>query len=357
MIAFSSEKKMLGIGLMSGTSVDGLDISAAYYSKKKDKYSFEFINGKTVLYNNEWKEKLLNAEYLSARDLQKLQVDFAKFCGEEVNIFLEKNHLQANFIASHGHTVFHQPELGYTLQIGCGATIAAKTGILTISDFRQKDVALGGQGAPLVPIGDLYLFSDYNICINLGGFANVSLKKNGSIVAFDICPLNIVLNELCKKINLPYDNEGIIARNGKLDNNLLKQLNEIEFYKSQHPKSLGAEWVKDKITPLLKNFEEEISIYDLICTYTEHAATQIANKIPENSNKVLISGGGAFNKYLLERIQLKTQAQIYVPELNIINYKEAVVFGFIGYLRIHSEINVLKSVTGAKKDSCSGVIH
>jgi len=357
MIALSSEKKKLGIGLMSGTSLDGLDIAACYYEENIDKYQYKVIEVTTVNYSETWKNRLQSAENLSGRALQELHIDFARFCANEVNKFLKQHNLKPDFISSHGHTVFHQPQLGYTLQIGCGATIAAITGVTTIADFRQTDVAHGGQGAPLVPIGDLLLFNEYEVCINLGGFANISVKENGNMLAYDICPVNIVLNDLCKRINLPYDDQGIIAKNAKLNLNLLEELNNLGFYKQKPPKSLGAEWVRNKFTSIINQFENEMLVQDIIATITAHAAIQIANAIPSKTRNVLITGGGAHNTFLINSIQEKTRAQVHVPELNVINYKEAIIFGLIGLLRLNNKINILKTVTGAKKDSCSGLIH
>lgn len=357
MIALSSKKKILGIGLMSGTSLDGLDIAACYYEQNNDKYQYKVISADTIYYSDSWKNRLLNAENISGRALQELHIEFARFCSNEINTFLKRKNLKPDFVASHGHTVFHQPHLGYTLQIGCGATIAANTGITTISDFRQTDVASGGQGAPLVPIGDLYLFSEYEACINLGGFANISVKENNQIVAYDICPVNIVLNELCGKLNLPYDDQGNIAKAGNVNLEFLKKLNELEFYIKKAPKSLGAEWVRRQITPIVDQFENEVIVQDLIATITKHAAIQIVAAIPLNTKNVLVTGGGALNTFLISLIQEKTRAHIHVPELNLVNYKEAIIFGFLGFLRLNNKTNILKAVTGAKKDSCSGVIH
>ena len=357
MIALSSEKNKLVIGLMSGTSLDGLDIAACYYEQNNDKYQYKVVDVTTINYSDSWKNRLLHAENLSGRALQELHIDFARFCAQEVKDFLKNKNIKPDFIASHGHTVFHQPQLGYTLQIGCGATIAANTGVTTISDFRQTDVALGGQGAPLVPMGDLLLFSDYEVCINLGGFANISVKENRDILAFDICPVNFVLNDLCKKLNLPYDHNGDIAKSGNINSQLLEHLNQIEFYREKAPKSLGAEWVKNHFIPIIQQFENGAAVQDIIATVTAHAAFQIAKAIPITAQSALVTGGGALNNFLISSIQEKTRAHINVPELNVINFKEAIIFGFLGFLRSNEFINVLKSVTGARKDSWSGVIH
>ena len=258
---------------------------------------------------------------------------------------------QVDFIASHGHTIFHQPENNYTLQIGCGKTISQTTKITTINDFRSLDVYLNGQGAPLVPIGDLLLFPKHKYCINLGGFANISIKKNEKIIAFDICPANIVLNDICKKIGIGYDCNGDIAREGKIVPTLLQQLNKLDFYIKKAPKSLGREWVEEHISPILKNHKPE----DLICTFCEHIAIQIGKFLADES--ALFTGGGVFNSFLIERITFHSKSKILIPNKELIEFKESLIFAFLGVLRIRNEINCIQSVTGADRDNCGGHIH
>ena len=343
------------VGIMSGTSLDGLDLVFSKYTYS-NRWTFEIIKTETISYDKSWKEQLKNAESLSALALTKLHKDYGRFIGEKINQFLHEVKEKPDLIASHGHTVFHQPQHKITLQIGDGAEIASLTGITTISDFRSLDVALGGQGAPLVPIGDELLFNEYDYCLNIGGFANISMIKNQKRVAFDICPANIVLNQLANKLNQPFDIDGNAGQLGTTDSNLLNQLNQIDFYQRPYPKSLGKEWIDEFILPVLTRSALEIN--DQISTFYDHISDQITRIISGNpGKKVLVTGGGAYNKYLIERIRAKTQTQIIIPPKNIIEYKEALIFGLLGILRLNRKINCLSTVTGAKASSSSGIIH
>jgi len=343
------------VGVMSGTSLDGLDIVLCEFSFK-DKWTFEILNSETISYSDEWKNRLLNAPVVTGYDLSILDKEFGFFIGNSINEFLQDINLNIDLIASHGHTVFHQPEKKLTLQIGDGHEIATATNILTISDFRSKDVALGGQGAPLVPIGDKLLFNNYDFYINLGGFANISFEQNDQRLAYDICPANIILNFLANKLNYEYDKNGALGFLGKLDSQLLKELNQLEYYKKDHPKSLGKEWLIDTFLPTLE--KSEISVKDKIRTVYEHIAIQIANAISvKKQSTSIFTGGGVYNKFLINLIKQKTNTEIIIPDNNIIEFKEAIIFAFLGVLRFNNEINCLSSVTGAKKDSSGGIIH
>ena len=342
------------IGLMSGTSLDGLDICYVKFSKDKN-YSFEIIKADTIQYPEKWNVKLKNAFTSDARVLFETDIEYGTFLGEKVNEFIKKHSIkEVDFVASHGHTIFHKPEEGITLQIGSGEQIAKKTDITTVCDFRTQDVKLGGQGAPLVPIGDELLFHNYDYCLNLGGFANVSYAKDGKRIAFDICPVNIVLNYYTRKIGLPYDDKGSLAASGVINEDLLKALNELDFYKQNSPKSLGLEWVEAFIFPLIDSYNLETK--DILRTYVEHVAYQIAKVIQQNPI-VLITGGGAFNSFLIERLEFYLQQQLPQALKLLIDFKEALIFAFLGLLRLTDQINVLSSVTGAKKDHSSGVIY
>ena len=247
----------------------------------------------------------------------------------------------------------HQPENGLTLQIGNLPEIAELLQQTVVCDFRVQDVQLGGQGAPLVPIGDQLLFSEYDYCLNLGGFANCSFEENGKRIAYDICPVNIVLNFLAEKLNLPYDDQGKIARNATVDLNLLDVLDTLQFYRQPPPKSLGLEWVKQFIFPVIE--KANISAEDALATMTEHVATQLAAQFKEGSS-VLVTGGGAYNTYLLERVRVHKNLHLKVPETQLVEFKEALVFGLLGVLRLRDAVNCQASVTGAKRDHSSGVI-
>lgn len=347
-------KTKLGIGLMSGTSLDGLDICLAEY--KIESSEFKIIKAETIGYSSYWYQKLKDSVLLSAEELTELNVEYGFFLGDCVNQFIHRNNIrQIDFIASHGHTVFHNPEKKYTLQIGRGEAIFSKTGIPVIYDFRTADVIYGGQGAPLVPIGDENLFSGYDACLNLGGFSNISFKRNQKRIAFDICPVNIVLNRLAEKLGQEFDKDGLIARKGVKNKELTEKLDRLEFYRQEPPKSLGIEWCNENIFPLLSAFDE--SVENIISSFTEHISNQISAVLNQNQIKnVLITGGGVYNKYLIELLTSKTETEIIIPEKEIIEYKEALIFGWMGLLRLENQINVLSSVTGSIKNHSAGII-
>ena len=348
-----NKKEIFVIGLMSGTSLDGIDLVYAKFDKSK--YSdFEILASETVSYSDNWKSKLQKAILFSDEKLKELDLDYGKLLGENINNFIKKFTINTiDFIASHGHTVLHQPNKGITLQVGNGQLIADVTKQKIVCDFRTQDVEFGGQGAPLVPIGDALLFSEYDYCLNLGGFSNVSFKMEGKRIAFDICPVNIVLNYYANKLGLEYDESGEIASKGKLNQPLLAQLNALPFYSQNPPKSLGLEWVKENIFPLIDAVETDIST--ILRTFVEHVAVQISKIIKEN-NSVLVTGGGAFNSFLIKRIQQNSNSKILLPKKELIDFKEALIFAFLGLLRFDNQVNCLGSVTGAKQDHSSGMI-
>jgi len=347
------KNKMNVIGIMSGTSLDGLDLVAAEFHQVEGNWNFAIYAAETIPYSAEREEKLKNSPSLSMEKLLELHAEYGRFIGTETNLFIEKTGFIPDLIASHGHTVFHQPEKGFTFQVGYGAKIAATTKITTVSDFRTEDVALGGQGAPLVPVGDRLLFSDYDYCLNLGGFANISFEKNNQRVAFDICPVNFILNYFAVKQGLPFDKGGELGRKGNINNDLLKKLNHLNFYLKQPPKSLGREWMEQVFMPVLTNCK--ITEKDKLRTIYEHIAQQIANA-PSGSGKMLVTGGGAFNTFLIKRISNYTDTVMIIPQKEIVNFKEALIFAFLGVLRIQNKTNCLASVTGALHDHCAGIV-
>ena len=346
---------LTGIGVMSGTSIDGLDLIAVTFYKSNNKICYDVSASETIPYSSTWKNSFLHATELSAVGLRKLDVEFAHFISKSALEFIKEKNWKPDFISSHGHTIFHQPNSGYTHQIGCGSTIAALTGIQTVCDFRQGDVALGGQGAPLVPIGDQLLFSDYTYCLNLGGFANVSYELNGSRVAFDISPLNVVLNNLARRLGADYDDEGKLADSGKLIPELYEQLNLLEYYQIDAPKSLGTEWVEEKITPLLAKYSVNNEIADLLNTFGSHFAFQIGQVL--KSGKTLVTGGGAKNSWLMKQIKLHSISTMELPSGDLIDNKEALIFALLGYLRLNEIPNTLPSVTGAIRPISAGAVY
>ena len=355
------------IGLMSGSSLDGIDLVDAdfWYDGK---WHFEIVAKDNVDYDETWKRRLSEAFYWTCvktdenPSLKKLDIEYGQFLGQVTKRFIKKYNLHPEIVASHGHTIFHRPQEHYTLQIGDGQALADECGVMVINDFRTEDVLKGGQGAPLVPIGDKLLFADYPICLNIGGIANVSYDVDGQRIAYDICIANQALNFLSNRLALPYDRDGLIGRSGTIDNQLLTTLNSHPFYSEKYPKSLGREFFEENIKPLL---EKRDDIANVMATFVEHIATQICVAIETDyhpslhlPSALLITGGGAKNKFLVERIQAHTKHQVVVPSDDIIDYKEALVFAFLGLLRKRNEINVLKSVTGAESDSSSGnVFH
>ncbi|MCF6242384.1 MAG: anhydro-N-acetylmuramic acid kinase [Bacteroidales bacterium] len=352
------------VGIMSGTSLDGLDIALCHFKVNNDEWKFKILKAKTYDYDEDWKTRLQNADKLNGFELIKLHKEFGKFIGTSVNRFLTGVIQRTDLIGSHGHTVFHLPEQQINFQLGDGAMIAAITGINTVSDFRTLDIALNGQGAPLVPIGDYFLFRKYDFCINLGGFANISfIDENNKQIAYDICPTNIVLNELAQTKGLEYDKNGELGKKGSINNTLLSELNSLSFYKQKAPKSLGKEWIDDIVKPLLNKYQ--IPVEDKMRTFYEHAAQQIANSINHNvqetkENKetsVLFTGGGTHNEFLMELIKDKSKASVIIPAKEIIDYKEALIFAFLAVLRLRRQINCLSSVTGSKADNSGGIVH
>ena len=359
------------IGLMSGTSLDGLDIAYCSLTPPSTplrkgspkeraalKWKYKIIVAETIKYSSHWKAKLDSLTTATAYELALIHSEYGHYIGKQVKRFIDKNKIKADFISSHGHTVFHQPNNRMTFQIGSGAAIAAECSLPVVCDFRTMDVALGGQGAPLVPIGDQLLFPDYDSCLNLGGFANISFEQNKKQVAFDICPVNIILNTLSLKIDQEYDNKGNTARSGKVNTALLKELNNLSYYKKSgnKPKSLGKEWVIENIFPILKKYN--LGVNDMLRTFNEHIAIQIKNTFDKKGHKkILVTGGGTYNDFLIETIRAHTSHQLIIPDKKIIDFKEALIFALLGVLRIREEINSLSSVTGASQNSAGGCIY
>ena len=341
------------IGIMSGTSLDGLDLAYCRFDYQ-EKWTYQILVAETITYPAEWDLKLRSLHLLSGEELLKEHESYGTYIGQSVAHFMQRHHVSADFIASHGHTVFHQPQNGFTFQAGDGAAIAAACGLPVVSDFRSADVALGGQGAPLVPIGDRLLFSDFGFCLNLGGIANISFEKQGQRVAYDVCPCNLLLNYLAQRLGKSYDRDGDIAATGKINPRLLQQLDDRDFYSKPFPKSLGREDIEQDFLPLL---DAETTVPDLLATVCAHIAKQVARSIPAvATGRILVTGGGAFNTYLLACIRGACAVEIVSGSPDKINFKEALIFAFLGVLRWRNENNVLSSVTGATRDHCSGSI-
>ncbi len=350
------------IGLMSGTSLDGLDIACCTFWKTENAWHFRLDCAESLAYTPDMQQKLKTSIHLSGLDLLLFHNAYGTWLGEQVRTFVEKHQLAPDAVASHGHTVFHQTDKRLTFQLGAGYSLAAAAKLPVIADFRSADVALGGQGAPLVPIGDAHLFGAYDFCLNLGGIANVSFQQQGLRVAYDICPINMLLNHLIAPLGLPYDAGGQRARSGTLNKNLLDALNRLPFYTQPFPKSLGYEWFVEAVLPLVKTHTDHTE--NLLHTAVVHAAQQIAAAIlphasPAKVFQLLATGGGAYNTFFIEQLQeaLGERVRVVVPSPEIIEFKEAIVFAFMGALHLVGEKTCLKSVTGATQDTSSGVYY
>jgi anhydro-N-acetylmuramic acid kinase len=345
------------IGVMSGTSLDGIDLAYIHF-EKNTRWNFKILVAETIPYEASFEHELREAIQYDSEKLQQFDEVYTKFLAETIQTFIKKHTIDnLDAVCSHGHTILHQPENGITYQIGNLSILGEllkKHAKNIVCDFRVQDVALGGQGAPLVPIGDELLFSEYDYCLNLGGFANVSFHKSGKRIAYDICPVNIVLNKYAKQLGFNYDDKGNLAKSGTYLLSLGEELHNLSYYKQKPPKSLGLEWVQEEIFPRLDAFKrKEI---DILRTFTEHIARQLARNFTVNA-KVLVTGGGAYNEYLMKKITYHKKVDIIKPSNELIEYKEALIFGFLGILRLRNEVNCLKSVTGAIKDHSSGKIY
>jgi anhydro-N-acetylmuramic acid kinase len=345
------------LGIMSGTSLDGIDLCLTEFKLFRDEWAYSIIATQTEKYSNDWGKELRSVEAKSAVELVELDFRYGKYLGKIASKFLLENNQSADAIASHGHTIFHQIEKGFTYQLGQGASIAAASGTLCVSDFRSLDVALGGQGAPLVPFGDAKLFGSYSACVNLGGIANLSFKRDEERIAFDVSACNMVLNYFMIKFHqTEFDMDGELSRTGKLIPELYTDLNKVDFFKTSGPKSLGKEWVFEKIIPLIESRKD--SLPDQLFTFTKHIAFQIASTLKSNniSKNILFTGGGSKNKLLIDLLKAEG-LEFELPPVAMIDFKEALIFAFLGLKRILGETNTLRSVTGASKNSCGGSVY
>ena len=345
------------IGVMSGTSLDGVDLAHIQFEINNHKWSYEIYECDTISYPTEIISKLRNGINFNTQELSDLNEEYTQLLGNIISEFISKNQISTiDAVCSHGHTILHQPQNGFTLQIGNLPEIAKIIKQKVVCDFRVQDVKLGGQGAPLVPIGDKILFSEYEYCLNLGGFSNISFEENNQRIAFDISPVNTVLNFYATTFELEYDDKGKISASGNLNAEVLNELNNLEFYQKSFPKSLGFEFVQETVLPLLESYT--ISTEDKMHTFTEHVAFQIGKILQSKSGKLLVSGGGVYNDFLINRMKNHLpNIEIIIPNEKTIQFKEALIFALLGVLKLRNEINVLASVTGAKHDHSSGEIY
>ena len=341
------------VGLMSGTSLDGLDLCCVAFDYD-GRWHYRIVQAESVDYPADLRGKLATAQSMTALEYARLHSDYGLYLGAQVKVFVDRYGLKPDLVASHGQTIFHQPGVRFTAQIGSGAGIAAVSGIDTVCDFRTTDVALGGQGAPLVPIGDAVLFGDYDACLNLGGFSNISFAEGEKRLAYDICPVNFVLNRYAGRLGLPYDRDGALARGGHVCAELLAALNALPFYTQRGPKSLGRERVESDVYPLVDSFG--LPEADVLATFVEHVAQQVSRQV--KGGRVLVTGGGARNGFLVERMQAcAPHARYVVPDPLTVDFKEALIFALLGALYVADRPNCLASVTGAVHDNIGGCLY
>lgn len=339
---------------MSGTSLDGLDVCCATFTRRKQGWGFNIDCAKVYEYSDELCRKLgTEAQNMSAKDFCALHSEYGFFLGERVNDFIKEYGVKPDLISSHGHTIFHEPVKKLMCQIGDGAAIAAVTGIPVVSDFRRLDIMLGGQGAPLVPIGDRLLFGEYDYCLNIGGFSNISYESSEGRIAFDVSPVNYVINHYCRQIGVAFDKDGEIARCGCVNKETLKVLDDLQYYHQKPPKSLGREWVENNIFPILDS--SGLSIEDKLRTFYEHAAIQLS-KVTQPGRSLFITGGGTYNKFLISRISELSKDEIIIPDSQVIEYKEALIFALLGIMYMENQPSCLSSVTGATHDNIGGML-
>lgn len=350
------------LGIMSGSSMDGVDLALCEIGHDGDRYVYKLLATETYAYDEKWRLRLSKLRTQNAMAYAKTDVFYAHHLANLVNQFKQNNDFSIDLIASHGHTIYHNPEQMLTAQVGDGATLAALTEIPTVSDFRRGDVALGGQGAPLVGIGDEYLFREFDFCLNLGGFANISNQYNGERVAFDIAACNILTNRLARDRELSYDKNGEIAASGNINYDMLEDLNNVDFYQEQGPKSLNRDWISKALWPVVKEYRE-LPLEDRMKTLVDHIAFQIGKSVEHLSDgnsdgkRLYVTGGGAFNHTLIDHIKSHTEAEVVIPNEDVVNYKEALIFAFLGYLRVNNKENTMASSTGAKKNVVSGALN
>lgn len=355
------------IGIMSGSSLDGLDIAYCTFTPINEGWSYDILFAECMPYPLEWQRRLRQAPRLNGRNLWQLHIEYGHYLGKTVQIFIEKYQLQQEIllIASHGHTIFHEPSQKMTCQIGDGAAIAFHTQKMTICDFRSSDLAAGGQGAPMVPILDRWLFKDHLFCLNIGGIANISAKTNSSMIGFDVCYANQVLNRLAQQLKAKYDKDGMLARHGQVIPALLDDLSRLPFLAQDYPKSLNNQGVATDIMPLLRQHSR--NPFDLLRTFTEHIAQEVKRSIDkiysteqlpqQATDSLLVTGGGAFNVYLIDRIRYNIGIPIIVPNKRTIEFKEALLMAFAGLLRHQQQNNFYREVTGAERNVVGGGVY
>lgn len=352
---------MVVLGTISGSSLDGLDVALCRIEHEGDQFSWELLAGDTIPFPDELVAKLALGERMNVNELCITEVAFSRFCGQAIHDFLKRNNARADYVSSHGHTITHHPELGYTLQIGDGAIMAEMTGLPTVVDSRANDVARGGQGAPIAPIVEQHLLAGHRYYLNLGGIANISEHTTGQITSYDVCPCNQILNAEAKRLGMAYDAGGEVARSGSVHHEAIKALGQLDYFHQPAPKSLDNKWVMTAFYDVLREYE--LTPADALATMVECATDHIADSVSDAHDgpvTLLATGGGAHNVYFIERLQSKIKAknvEVVVPDADIIDYKEAILMSLMGYLRVNNMPNTIPTVTGADRATSGGAIY
>ncbi|MCU0318641.1 MAG: anhydro-N-acetylmuramic acid kinase [Flavobacteriales bacterium] len=349
----SAEESYEVVGVMSGSSLDGLDLAWCQLRVDQGRWTYNVREARTVPYDAAFRTRLVAAMDGSAVELARLHRDLGRLIGTACRELVGATPL--HLIASHGHTLFHRPEEGLTMQVGCGAQIAAVSGITTVCDFRTVDVALGGQGAPLVPLGERLLFPEHRAFLNIGGICNIALHAAERVVGYDVCIGNQALNELAGEAGLPYDADGAMARSGRVDAAMVAALSALPFHQQPPPRSLGRDWYGTAVHPLI--VDERLAVEDRLASVVEHIAQQVSSALKDATGPVLVTGGGAHNTYLLERLRALCNVALEVPDARTVDYKEALIFALLGVSRTRGEANALSSVTGAGRNSVGGAVY
>lgn len=343
------------IGLMSGTSLDGLDIACVDFVLKES-WHFKLIASSTVAYPEVWKTRLVNLLDQDAITFAKTHHYYGRYLGEQCSSFIAEHQLKnIDAISSHGQTIFHDPDQGFTIQIGNGSTLATSSGLPVISDLRSADMAYGGQGAPIVPLGEAFLWPEFSAFLNIGGISNISIHNEDSIIGYDVCMGNLIMDMVAEQEGLNFDEDGRLAASGKVNDEILRELNQHPYLKISGPKSLDAGQVFHEFLPIIK--KHNVTSANLLATLCEHIAMQIASATEQVEGSLFISGGGGLNSYLVSRIKHHCSCEIYIPSRQILEFKEAIIMAFLGLRRLRKQANVLASVTGASKDSINGSIY
>ena len=357
-------KRWHGIGMMSGTSLDGVDLAYCEFSLDDGEWSYRLLRAETIPLSEKWKARLAHLDQVDARTYARTHVYWGRELGLMARFFISRYGLDPQFVACHGQTIFHEPDKNYTAQIGDGETMVAFLNCPLVTNLRNKDVALGGQGAPLVPFGERMLWPEAKWFLNLGGIANLSrISANGDSLAYDVTAANMALNWLARNLDPPryFDRDGEVAASGSLDPELLARLNGLPYFDAPPPKSLGTEWFEAAVLPLLR--DDSIPVADRMHTYVHHLTGQVARDMERfgaQGGALLVTGGGAHNTFLMQELRTAlSPLGVEVPHLEaeVIDQKEAIVFAFLGLQVLLGQTNTLAGVTGASQTVTGGSIH